>query len=167
MNIGNFIGSWYINWRDGVEGHGLQQGWTLRIGTDSDYGDCPPFLSDDYRVCVGFSMINEDGEVELSTNPPAQGVPRAPGYPQQPKQSLSLFLIGHQLCWRGDLGVELGGKTVVHPFEVYISAAPTLAGGEKTVKLYGSSTWGDPEQMAVWGGSGTPPPTPRKPGDEG
>src|SRR6478609_8789782 len=107
MNIGNFIGSWYIQWRDGVEGHGLQQGWTLKVGTGSEYGDCPPFLSDDYRVCVGFSMINQDGKVELSTVPVEKGL-QAPGY-RQPDQSMALFLIDHQLCWRGDLGVVLDG----------------------------------------------------------
>jgi len=159
MNVGNFVGSWDIRWRDGVEGHGIQQGWRLKIGTNSDYGDCSPFLSLDYTVRVGFSMINQDGGVELSTVPPAPGVCRAPGY-RQPDQDMSLFVIGEQLCWRGNLGVELDGELVTKPFEVYISAAPTLVGDKKTVKLYGSSTWGDPEQMAVWGGSGDPPPPP-------
>ena len=163
MKVGNFVNSWGIKWRDGVEGHGIQQGWTLLIGTGSDYGDSEPFFSPspDYEVRVGFSMINQDGAVELSTEPPGPRVPRAPGY-RQPGQDMSLFLIGEQLCWRGELGVEIGGELLIRPFEVYISVAPTLAGGEKTVKLYGSSTWGDPEQMAVWGGSGTPPPSPRR-----
>jgi hypothetical protein len=161
MNIGNFIGSWYIYWRDGVEGHGIQQDWTLLIGTGSDYGDRKPFLSPDYEVCVGFAMLNQDGAVELSTDPPAPGVPLAPGYPEQPsEQDLALSLEGEQLCWRGEYQQV--------PLQIYVSAAQTLmAGARKSVHLYGSSTYGDPEQVAVWGGSGDPPPAPKPKKDGG
>jgi hypothetical protein len=152
MNIGNFIGVWYIQWRDGVEGHGIQQSWTLRIGTNSEYGDPKPFLSADYEVCVGFAMLDEQGVVQLSTEPPAEGVPAVPQDRERSQQDLALVLTGEQLRWSGDYE-QL-------PLEIYVTAAQTIDAGRKTVHLYGSSTYGDPEQMAVWGGSGTPPPPP-------
>ena len=161
MNIGNFVGTWYIQWRDGVENHGMQKNWTLMIGTGSDYGDKEPFLSPDYEVCVGFSMINQDGAVELSTDPPAPGVPRAPDYPDQLEENLALRLNGEQIYWSGDY------KQL--PLEIYVSAAQTwMAGARKSIHLYGSSTYGDPDQVAVWGGSGTPPPppAPKKPPEQ-
>lgn len=156
MNIGNFIGVWYIQWRDGVKGHGIQQCWTLRIGTNSDYGDPAPFLSADYEVCVGFAMLDEDEVVQLSTEPPALGVPAVPQDRERSQQDLALVLTGEQLRWTGDYEQRT--------LEIYVTAALTFAGAQKTVHLYGSSTYGDPEQMAVWGASGTPPPSPRKSG---
>jgi hypothetical protein len=152
MNISNFVGVWYIQWRDGVEGHGIQQDWTLMIGTGSDCGDIKPFLSDDYEVCVGFAMLDEQGVVQLSTEPSAEGVPAVPQDRERSQQDLALVLTGEQLRWTGDYEQR--------PLEIYVTAAQTFAAGQKTVHLYGSSTYGDPEQMAVWGGSGTPPPPP-------
>jgi hypothetical protein len=152
MNIRNYMGIWCIQWRDGVEGHGIQQDWTLRIGTNSEYGDPGPFLSDDYEICVGFAMLDQEGVVQLSTDPPAEGVPSVPQDRERHQQDLALVLTGGQLRWSGDYEAS--------PLEIYITAALTFSGREKTGHLYGSSTYGDPEQMAVWGGSGMPPPPP-------
>jgi hypothetical protein len=72
---------------------------------------------------------------------------------------MALLVGGGQLGWNG----SYKGGTLY----VYISAAETwMPGGRKSVHLYGSSTYGDPEQMAVWGGSGTPPSTPPPPAPE-
>jgi hypothetical protein len=158
MNIGNFLGSWYIQWRAGVEGHGIQEQWTLMIGTGSQYGDAKPFLSDDYVVSAGFALLDQEGVVQLSTDPPAAGVPAAPRDEEEHQQPMALRVVDEQLYWSGSYQGQ--------PLYLYISAAQTLMpGGRKSVHLYGSSTYGDPEQMAVWGGSGTPPaepPTPKE-----
>src|SRR4029077_14980306 len=79
-------------------------------------------------------------------------VPAVPQDRERNQQDLALVLSGEQLRWTGDYEQR--------PLEVYVTAAQTFAAGQKTVHLYGSSTYGDPEQMAVWGGSGTPPPPP-------
>ena len=145
MNIGNFVGSWRIQWRDGVEGHGMEKDWTLMIGTDSEHGDTPPDLTAEYAVCVGFAILDENGVVKLSTVPPDEET----GQPQ----ALLLRLTGEQLRWKGYYEGQ--------PLYIYISAAEVWTpGGASYVHLYGSTIHGDPEQVAVWGGSGTPPATP-------
>jgi len=141
MNIGTFIGKWYIQFTGGVAW--LQEDWILMIGTDSEYGDKPPFLTEEYAVCVGFAVLDlKDGSpVQLSTED-------HPG-----NQPLVLRLTGEQLRWKGYYKQQ--------PLYIYIAAAETWTPvGEKYTHIFGSTTYGDPEQMAVWGGSGTPPPPP-------
>ena len=78
---------------------------------------------------------------------------------QDGNQPLVLRLTGDQLRWTGYYQRQ--------PTYIYISAAVTLVPGGKTyTHLFGSTTYGDPDQVAVWGGSGTPPPT-AKPQDRG
>ena len=125
-------------------------GWILMIGTDSKYGDEPPFLTAEYAVCVGFAAARSRGPdrpVQLSTEDHA-GQP-APGAPPH----------------RRTTPLE-GLLQADSPLYIYISAAETCTPAGKTyIHLFGSTTYGDPEQMAVWGGSGTPPPPPApKPG---
>jgi hypothetical protein len=142
MEISTFVGKWYIQYTGGVEGTFLQDGWILMIGTGSSSGDQKPFLTDEYAVCVGFALIDPtDGEnrVQLSTDS------------QDGDQPLVLRLTGEQLRWKGYYKEK--------PVYIYISAAETLVpGGTNYVHLFGSTTYGDPDQVAVWGGSGNPPP---------
>ena len=141
MNIGTFIGKWYIQFTGGVAW--LQEDWILMIGTDSECGDKPPFLTDEYAACVGFAVLNlkDESPVQLSTED-------HPG-----NQPLVLRLTGEQLRWKGYYKQQ--------PLYIYIAAAETWTlAGEKYTHVFGSTTYGDPEQMAVWGGSGTPPPPP-------
>jgi hypothetical protein len=141
MNIGTFIGKWYIQFTGGVAW--LQEDWILMIGTDSEYGDKPPFLTEEYAVCVGFAVLDskDQSPVQLSTED-------HPG-----NQPLVLRLTGEQLRWKGYYKQQ--------PLYIYIAAAETWTpAGEKYTHIFGSTTYGDPEQMAVWGGSGTPPPPP-------
>jgi hypothetical protein len=146
MDIASFVGSWYIHLRDGSADHGMQKDSTLLIGTGSEYGDKPPFLTEEYAVCVGFAILDENGVVELSTDPPSDTG-------STPNQALVLRLTGEQLRWKGYY-MQL-------PLYIYISAAETQTpGGQSYIHLFGATTYGDPEQMAVWGGSGTPPSTP-------
>ena len=141
MNIGTFIGKWYIQFTGGAAW--LQEDWILMIGTDSEHGDKGPFFTEEYAACVGFAVLNlADGSpVQLSTED-------HPG-----NQPLVLRLTGEQLRWKGYYKQQ--------PLYIYIAAAETWTpAGEKYTHVFGSTTYGDPEQMAVWGGSGTPPPPP-------
>ena len=141
MNIGTFIGKWYIQFTGGAAW--LQEDWILLIGTDSEHGDKLPFLTEEYAVCVGFTVLNlkDESPVQLSTE-------NHPG-----NQPLVLRLTGEQLRWKGYYKQQ--------PLYIYIAAAETWTpAGKKYTHIFGSTTYGDPEQMAVWGGSGTPPPPP-------
>ena len=94
MEIANFVGTWYIHLQDGSTDHGMQKDSTLLIGTGSKYGDIPPFLTEEYAICVGFAILSENGVVELSTDPPSESNPA-------PNQALVLRLTGDQLRWKG------------------------------------------------------------------
>lgn len=141
MNVGDFVGKWHIQWTSGVAEKLLQEGYLLLIGTGSAFGDRPPLLTGEYAVCVGFAVIDPQGRtVELSSD----------GEGHQP---LLLRLTGEQLRWKGYYGQQ--------PLYIYISAAETWTpGGRKYVHLYGTTIHGDPDQVAIWGSSGTPPPPP-------
>lgn len=148
MNIGDFVGRWDIHLTQGVDGNTfLQEGWDLFIGTGSASGDLPPKITEDFSVVVGFAVIDPqepDHPVRLSTDP-ADG--------EAGNQSLWLRLAGEQLRWKG----YYKGK----PLYIYISAAETLEPTlDKSIHLYGSTVWGDPDQVAVWGAGATPPPPP-------
>jgi hypothetical protein len=149
MNIGTFIGSWNIQYKSEGAGGPVQNGWTLMIGTDTDpenpnpFGDTSPFLDEEYVVCVGFALIdpnNGDPKVVISTRD------------YEGEQPAVLSLVGEQLQWMGYYAGERAS--------IYISAAQTPTVNGQSIHLYGSTTFGDPEQVAVWGGSGTPPPPP-------
>ena len=143
VNIGDFIGAWQVNWVDG-EAPWFQPGWTLMIGTNSSYGDEGPGFTGEFQVRVGFAVLDpsQPNSVQLSTA-------LDQGERQQP---LWLLLYGNQLRWEG----YYAGK----PLYIYVSLSDTeTPAGGRYLTLYGSTTYGDPEQVAVWGGSGTPPPT--------
>lgn len=143
MDIADFVGTWYIHLRDGSTDHGMQKDSILMIGTGSEYGDKPPFLTEEYAVCVGFAILDENGVVQLSTDPPTD----EPSNPAQaPHQTLMFRLTGDQLRWKG--------YYMQQPLYIYISAAQTWTpGGQSYINLFGATTYGDPEQMAVWGGA--------------
>lgn len=153
-SMADFVGSWQIGWVDS-EKEWLQAGWLLLIGTNSGWGDTAPFLTEEYAVCAGFAILSqgEDGvyhTVELST----EGNPGS--------QPLLLRLTGDQLRWKGYYRRE--GETLGQPLYIYISSAETLVPDVgKYTHLYGSSTYGDPDQVGVWGASSTPPPPPPPP----
>jgi hypothetical protein len=158
MNINDFVGTWFIQHKSGNPNTPLQNGWILEIGTGK-YGAKKPFLSAEGAVCVGFALL------ETSTSPPEVKVIIATD-DHEGNQPAVLRLTGSQLRWKGYYNQQ--------PAYIYISAAETVTPEGKThINLYGSTTFGDPDQVAVWGGSGTPPSTPDQPspkeddGDEG
>ncbi|MFL6260605.1 MAG: hypothetical protein ACJ76Y_12895 [Thermoanaerobaculia bacterium] len=145
MNIHDFVGTWYIQYKSGNPNTPLQNGWVLEIGTGK-LGAQEPFLSAEGVVCVGFSLIDPK-------DPSKPVVISTDGH--EGNQPAVLHLTGEQLCWTGDYEQQ--------PAYIYISAAQTETPAGSYVYLYGSTTYGDPDQVAVWGGSATPPATPEPP----
>ncbi len=143
MSINDFVGTWYIQYKSGAPSTPLQNGWRLEIGT-GEYGAREPFLSAEGAVCVGFALLDPQ---DLS-QPVVVATDDHDG-----NQPAVLRLTGEQLRWKGYYGQQ--------PAYIYISAAETVTpGGETYINLYGSTTYGDPDQIAIWGGSATPPPPP-------
>jgi hypothetical protein len=130
--VKDFVGEWHIHWVDGVDPV-LQPLWKLAIGTES-----PAFLNESYEVCVNFSILRPtaDGGWE-----PVFGS----------ESSQPLVLVDGHLRW---LGTDDEG----HPLRLYISIAEAVTEDQQTfLALYGSTLHGDPDQVAVWGGSDRPP----------
>ncbi len=134
--VKDFVGTWIVRWVTG-ENPWLQEGWTISIGTgDETLGDTAPFLDGAYQICVGFSVF--DGEkVVLSSNDQDES-----------HQPLVLLFTGDTLRWSG----WYEGQAL----RIYISYSSTEdAAGETTyASLYGSTTYGDPDQVSVWGADG-------------
>ena len=159
-SMADFVGSWNIGWVASQK-EWLQKDWLLLIGTNSGWGDSPPFLTEEYAVCVGFAILSQDenGEysvVELSTEKDSE------------HQPLVLRLTGEQLRWKGyykpEPDPESGEPTQALPLYIYISTAETwVPDGRRYTHIYGSTTYGDPDQVGVWGASGAAPPPPPPP----
>jgi hypothetical protein len=152
-SVADFVGSWQIGWVDSQK-EWLQQGWVLLVGTGSAWGDSAPFLTEEFAVGVGFAILSQgaDGKytvLELSTDG------------NMGHQPLVLRLTGDQLRWKGYYREP--GKDP-QPLYIYISTAETwVPDGRSYTHLYGSTTYGDPDQVGVWGASSTPPPPPPPP----
>jgi hypothetical protein len=139
-SVGNFVGKWWVHWVDGAKDW-LQKGWRIDIGTGGPAGDSVPELTETYNVCVGFAVIDAENQtVKLSTED------------HEGEQPLSFMLVGNQLQWKGYYGQQ--------PLWIYISLSETTLEGKSYYSVYGSTTWGDPDQVGIWGGNGTPPPPP-------
>ena len=144
MTINDFVGKWWIQFKSGGEKTPLQNGWRLEIGTGEE-GAQPPFLSAEGAVCVGFALL------EPQPHGPDRVVIATDDH--DGNQPAVLRLTGEQLRWKGYYEQQ--------PAYIYISVAETVTPGGKTyINLYGATTFGDPDQVAVWGGSGDPPPPP-------
>ena len=136
VNVGDFVGSWKINWAPGPVQEKLQAGWIL-IGTGSSYGDSIPELNGDFAIQVGFAILGQDGaQVPIDENEPP------------------VFLFdGNVLHWKGYFERE--------PLYIDVSAAEVVTPeGDRYVSIYANTTQGDPDQVGVWGGTGSPPPPP-------
>ncbi len=144
-SIGDFRGSWKITGATGP-GNPLENDGYILIGTGSGWGDSLPAFTESYQVTVGFAVINNGQVVNLS------GVPLESGGHQGPQPLLFLYQNGY-LRWSGYYGQI--------PLRIFISAADfTKSNGTSYVAIYGTTIQGDPEQVGVWGGSGSPPPDP-------
>jgi hypothetical protein len=143
-NIGDFVGTYTIrNVLSPIEEPLLQVGGQLLIGTNSEYGDRQPSLTDGGYIVTGFAVLSPEGQPLLATSD-EQGTP------------LQLALVESNLRWVGWYKNR--------PLRIYISTYEINSpGGVRTRGLYGSTVAGDPEQVGVWGADDTPtPPTPKK-----
>ena len=138
FTISSFLGSWTVQWVSGKRPF-LESQWTILIGTGTQ-GDALPSFTGEYAVCVGFTVLDTSGNVKLST---------APQNSEEPHQPLVLLFDGSSLRWDGYYDQE--------PLNIYISLSTTKTTGPSYVSLYGSTTWGDPDQVAVWGTDARPP----------
>lgn len=142
VTVGDFIGSWRIGLSTGPAQKILNAGWIL-IGTNSEYGDSPPALTGKYTISVGFAILDQDGNPLLSTRNQED---------DDANQPLLFLLEGNDLRWQGYYKRQ--------PLYIYVSAAELATpGGGRYVSIYGNTIYGDPDQVGVWGGTGTPPPT--------
>ena len=144
--VSAFLGTWSVRWISGQRPW-MSEGWTISIGTGED-GDSKPFLDGDYQICIGFTVRNTQGQVELSTS-------------DQPdhEQPLVLLYDEGRLRWSGFYNANNG--TVAEPLRIYLSLAQTQGpNGPTYACLYGTTAWGDPDQVGVIGadaaGSGRP-----------
>lgn len=136
VNVGDFVGSWKINWAPGPVQEKLQAGWIL-IGTGSPYGDTAPALNEEFAIQVGFAILGQDGSPVLTDG----------------NEPLVFLFDGSVLRWKGYFEQQ--------PLYIDISAAEVVTPqGNRYVSIYGNTTQGDPDQVGVWGGTGSPPPPP-------
>jgi len=140
MNISSFMGVWPINFATGpltLPGNALENLRSIEIGTGTN-GASVPFLSDgDYEVKIGFALIDTSGGVIFSSD-----------------SGPLLSLVGEQLRWHGPYGQP--------PLELNINIALAEVYRDHDIDrgfypyVFGCTVYGDPDQVGVWGGSGTP-----------
>lgn len=138
MNISSFMGTWPINFATGPlsqPGKALENLGSIEIGT-GDNGAMTPFLCDtDYVIKVGFALLDTSGGVIFSSD-----------------FGPVLSLIDGQLRWHGPYeGQELNINIALA--EVFRKDKEDRGGHSY---VYGCTVYGDPDQVGVWGGSGTP-----------
>ncbi len=134
ISLKDFTGTWNVRWVAG-EQPWMSPGWQVVIGTGTQGAELP-FLNAEFESCVGFTVLDENGVQMLSSA-------------EQPEhnQALALLYTGNTLRW---IGYYQG-----QPLRIYISAAEAeTPGGQRSVALYGSTVFRDPDQVGVWGADG-------------
>lgn len=139
-SIAFFIGTWNVKWATGARAEAgktpyIDQGYTLYIGTGTQ-GDFPPRLTGSYEIVVGFTLIDQQGNVVLSSDNAIH-------------QPVELLYVDGTLRWTG--------WWTEQPVRIYVSLGETVSpNGVTTYSIYASTTYGDPEQVGVWGADGNP-----------
>jgi hypothetical protein len=137
-NIKNFCGVWKLTQVAGTVGF-WAPGYLLEIGTGRG-GATAPYLSPEGDVCAGFAVLEltPGGFVEVLSSADGQN------------QLLEFVLVDGVLRWIGSYTDQ--------PLSLYISLCErqTLR-GKRYLYLYGSTVFGDPEQVGVWGAEANPP----------
>ncbi|HYX23214.1 MAG TPA: hypothetical protein VFC23_03605 [Thermoanaerobaculia bacterium] len=145
MNVGSFIGNWPVNFATGPLtqlGQPLAALSSVEIGTGRN-GAQPPTFGDGYEVQVGFAMLDSSGGLIFAGTP-----------------DRLLSLVGEQLRWHGLYeGQELNVNIALA--EIFRQDAEDRGGHPY---LFGCTVYGDPDQVGVWGASGTPGGGTPKPG---
>jgi hypothetical protein len=149
MNVSAFIGTWPINFATGPltqPGKPLENLGSIEIGTGSNGASAPVLCATDYEVKVGFALLDTAGGVIFSSS----SIGSSGSGPL-------LSLVGEQLRWHGPYQ---GSDGVPRELNINIALAVVYRGtdpeGSGTYSyLFGSTVYGDPDQVAVWGGSGS------------
>ncbi len=156
-NIGAFLGTWYIGMtahpttatptgdaETAADKYLLKAGYQLVIGTGENNAT-PPFLTDGYKTCVGFAVLDENGAPVLTTG--------------DGKNDPLLFLFTNG-------ALRYAGYYDKLPLRIYISMAEAVMPTVGTIypAIYGTTSSGDPDQVGVWGAEGNPPPSPKQGG---
>lgn len=147
MNVGFFIGNWPVNFATGPltqRGKPLATLSSVEIGTGEN-GALQPTFGKDYGVQVGFALLDSSGSPIFASNP-----------------DCLLKLEGNQLRWHG-LYLYEGEEQELN---INIALAEVFRKGETepvSYYLFGCTVYGDPDQVGVWGASGTPGGDPKKP----
>jgi hypothetical protein len=137
MNIGSFIGNWPITFTTGPlskSGEALECLHSIEIGTGHKGASHPFLCTSDYEVKVGFALLDWSGHVIFSSD-----------------SGPLLSLVGEQLRWHGPYGEP--------PRELNINIALAVVSRQHGLEsglhhyLFGSTVYGDPDQVGVWGGS--------------
>jgi hypothetical protein len=135
FSVKDFVGTWNVKWVDGQKPW-FQRGWSLLIATD-ERGAKGPWLNGEYETCLGFTVLDGDQEIELSTR-----------QQEERNQPIAFLFRNGGLFWEGFYKGQ--------PLWIRISLAESrTVSGDRYLSLYGSTTWGDPEQVGVWGADGT------------
>lgn len=138
-NVKNFCGLWWLT-QVASSADLWAPGYQLAIGTGQS-GATSPFLTSEGDVCVGFAIRQPTGAGAFTTVLSSD---------DGQNQELSLMLIDGVLRWSG----SYQGK----PLSIYISLCERgTVRGEVYLFLYGSTVFGDPEQVGVWGAEANPP----------
>jgi hypothetical protein len=138
-NVKNFCGLWWLT-QVASSASLWEQGYQLAIGTGQS-GATAPYLSAESDVCVGFAIRQPTGAGAFTTV-----LSSADGQ----NQELSLVLVDGVLRWSGSYQGE--------PLSIYVSLCErNTIRGEHYLFLYGSTVYGDPEQVGVWGAEANPP----------
>ncbi len=156
-NVGAFLGTWYIGMtahpptasptgdaETAADKYLLKAGYQLVIGTGENNAT-PPFLTDGYKTCVGFAVLDEQGNPVLTSG--------------DGKNDPLLFLFTNG-------ALRYVGYYNRLPLRIYISMAEAVMPTVGTIypAIYGTTSSGDPDQVGVWGAEGNPPPSPKQGG---
>jgi hypothetical protein len=154
-NVGAFLGTWYVGMtahpptasptgdtETAADKYLLKAGYQLVIGTGENNAT-PPFLTEGYKTCVGFAVLDENGAPVLTTGD------------GENDPLLFLFTNG---------SLRYAGYYNKLPLRIYISMAEAVMPTVGTVypAIYGTTSSGDPDQVGVWGAEGNPPPSPKQ-----
>ncbi len=139
-SVADFVGNWQIKWSQGDAGI-WSPGWCLLLGTGSA-GDSIPWLNGEYQTCLGCAILKPNGESFELVYSTESSTDNQPG---------DLLFAGGVL--RGLIWWEQ------QPTWIFISLARLELTSNSTYRfLYGTTVWGDPDQVGVWGAEPVPTP---------
>jgi hypothetical protein len=147
--IGDFVGEYKVRWVDGsqpiLSRPGPDSWMKFLIGTGT-FGDDPPWLTSSYDTMVGFSVVqfSSSGPVVVISS----GQSGIAGSQQLALSFVDGVLVGG--------GIRSSDNAVVQ-VQLSLYTDTSRGGGTVYKALYGVTTQGDPEDVAVWTADNTEP----------